>query len=552
MARTAPRRAGVSAFGVGGTNAHVVVEQPPVDSTARRARRPRPPHLVVLSAADGAALDRAATRLAAHLRTHDVLPQDVVRTLATGRAHTGRATRRHRNRHRRTRRAAGVPWHHCAGRVPGDGPAPLVFAFPGQGAQYPGMARPLAAVLPGFSAALATAARRVRPHHRSNWSAARCSTRVSRRRPGRDRPGPARPVRRRVRRRDGAARARPHPAAVTGHSLGEITAACVAGALDLADAARLVTVRGAAMQQCPPGAMLALTCGEQGPLTWYAHPAWRWRLAAVNSPDHTVVAGPPDVVDGFEAWLSGRAFARRLRSRRAFHTALVDAAVRHCAEALAGMRLGPPTHAVGQPQRRTVLPGAPVGATLFTAQARHTVLVRAITAAAGRLGSPMRSWSRSGQATHCPLWRRAAASPPCRCAAGRPGADDEAVPDRPGTTVDRRSAGGRSTRRAPPGAASTFPATPSTGHATWPPRPDRHPPGTTRRLSSRARHRPGAGCDRFATGRDGGIGATPGADRPAGAFSRTCRRCSADCGAICSVGTSCPMTPTSSRWAATR
>ncbi|MEU1845287.1 type I polyketide synthase [Micromonospora sediminicola] len=366
-----PRRAGVSSFGVGGTNAHVVVEQPPVASPAAQAG---PGHrLVVLSAADGAALDRAATRLAAHLGAHRTEPGDVARTLATGRAHlTERLAVVAADTDQLARRLTSGGALRAG--VPASGPAPLVLAFPGQGAQHPGMARPLATGLPGFAPALATVLDAYDPTtadlvgralHDPRFPADELAETAL-----------AQPALFAVEYAAAAAlRALGlRPAAVIGHSLGEITAACVAGVLDLADAARLVTVRGQAMQQCPPGAMLALTCGRAEADDLIRASGLALEVAAVNSPDHTVVAGPPDVVDAFEAGLPpGRVRARRLRSRRAFHTALVDAADAPLREALGATRLRPPTLPWAANSGDVLVPGTPVEATRFTTQARHTV-----------------------------------------------------------------------------------------------------------------------------------------------------------------------------------
>ncbi|MFF0253704.1 type I polyketide synthase [Micromonospora zamorensis] len=515
---TEPRRAGVSSFGVGGTNAHVVVEQPPVESTAPRSARPGR-HLVVLSAADGAALDRAATRLAAHLRTHDVLSQDVVRTLATGRAHLAErlavvGTDTDELAERLASRGTTVH-----GRVPATGPAPLVFAFPGQGAQYPGMARPLAADLPGFSAALATVLDEYDPTTAELVGRALLDSGF----PADDlaETALAQPALFAV--EYAAAMALRelglHPAAVTGHSLGEITAAGVAGVLDLADAARLVTVRGAAMQQCPPGAMLALTCGEQETADLVRASGLALETAAVNSPDHTVVAGPPDVVDAFEAWLSGRVRTRRLRSRRAFHTALVDAADAPLREALAGMRLRPPTLPWATNSGELLLPGAPVGAALFTAQARHTVrfgpslrrlgdrLTDAVVVEVGP-GHALSTLAESGGLTAVPL------------CGGRPGADDEAVPTALGrlwtigqpVAIDATCPTGRRVHL--PGYAFHGPRHLA---AEARPAPAGHNPSGVVPLPVNA---PAPAATAFATGPDSGIGATPGADHPAGVFEQ--------------------------------
>ncbi|MFE2145415.1 beta-ketoacyl synthase N-terminal-like domain-containing protein, partial [Streptomyces sp. NPDC059456] len=156
-----PRRAGVSSFGVGGTNAHAVVEAPPAPEPRSDGRdQPRAGHLALLSAADGDALARSADRLGRHLAALAPEAADVTRTLATGRAAlperlavTGRDTA---DLAARLISGATAGAGTARGRVPETGPAPLVLAFPGQGAQRPGMALPFAEALPGFAEALAT------------------------------------------------------------------------------------------------------------------------------------------------------------------------------------------------------------------------------------------------------------------------------------------------------------------------------------------------------------------------------------------------------------
>ncbi|MGA5362588.1 type I polyketide synthase [Streptomyces purpurascens] len=367
-----PRRAGVSSFGIGGTNVHVVVEQPPVapagPDSGDRAR------LVLLSAADAEALDRSAARLGARLADGADLT-DVAATLATGRAElperlavTGRTTAEVARR--LTRSTAAV-----RGSRPAGGPAPVVFAFPGQGTQYPGMALPAAEALPGFPAALEQCLAAFEP------------ALAERMRRALHDPGSPAP--------DLAATelAQPvlfafeyaaatalvalgvAPAAVAGHSLGEITAACVAGVFDLADAARLVTVRGQAMQECPQGAMLALGCEEERVRELIAVSGLPGlEPVAVNSPDSCVVAGPVAAVTEFEARLAGRIPVRRLAADRAFHSALVEPALPRLTDTLATLTVHRPSVPFAANVTGRLFPAdSDIRPQLFVEQARRTV-----------------------------------------------------------------------------------------------------------------------------------------------------------------------------------
>ncbi|MBT2210887.1 type I polyketide synthase [Actinomadura sp. NEAU-AAG7] len=334
-----PWRAGVSSFGIGGTNAHVIVERA---ADVPRTRRDRP-GLVLLSAADPEALTRSAARLSERLGGSDLDLGDVAFTLATGRvALTERLAVSGRSAADVAARLAGGDGV-VRGSRPADGPAPVVFLFPGQGSQHPGMALPFAEALPGFADALdqildtfdTPLAGRLRPAllTRGFPEAQLRETEL------------AQPALFAVEyAADRALRGLGVvPVAVAGHSLGEITALCVAGALDPAEAARFVAARGRALQGCPPGAMLALGCDEAAARELLAASGAALEIAAINTPDTCVVAGTADTVDTFRAWLGDRVFARPLRTGRAFHTSLVEPGLRELAAALPGLAPKPPT-----------------------------------------------------------------------------------------------------------------------------------------------------------------------------------------------------------------
>ncbi|MFE0105837.1 type I polyketide synthase [Streptomyces sp. NPDC059009] len=368
-----PRRAGVSAFGIGGTNVHVVVEQPPAGTRPATARESGA-RLVLASAADEAALDRTAARLGAHLDGQGPALADVATTLATGRAElparlavTGRTSAEVA---RRLAQGAGVE----RGGLSVQGPAPAVFVFPGQGEQYPGMALPLAEALPGFSDALDTCLAAFAPRLAARLRGALTDP---------DFPAPelratelAQPALFAVEYAAATALAGlgVTPVALAGHSLGEITAATLAGVFELADAARLVTARGQAMQRCPEGAMLALGCTETRARELLAVSGLGLELAAVNSADGCVVAGPAEAVAEFTERLGGRVRTRRLATGRAFHTALVDPALPRLAEELADITVHAPTVPFATNVTGRLVPaGTQLRPGLFVEQARRTV-----------------------------------------------------------------------------------------------------------------------------------------------------------------------------------
>jgi acyl transferase domain-containing protein len=158
----AARRAGVSAFGLGGTNAHVVLEEAPEPEPSSPSA---PWQLVVLSARTPSALEAATERLAAHLRRPPgAAPADVAFTLAEGRqafAHR-RALVVHEEED-----LAGLLAQRAPGRMlegTAEGAAPVVFLFPGQGAPTPGAARGLYDGEPAFRAEVDCCAELLRPH----------------------------------------------------------------------------------------------------------------------------------------------------------------------------------------------------------------------------------------------------------------------------------------------------------------------------------------------------------------------------------------------------
>ena len=338
-----PRRAGVSSFGIGGTNAHVVLEEAPEPHSGGPSR---PWQLLLLSARTPAALEEATDRMAEFLTRHPKTRlADACYTLQVGRRpflyrralvcatpEEAAAVLLERDPERlATRRAAER--------------RPVVFLFPGQGAQHPGMGRDLYASESVFRRALDECAETLAPR-------LGCDLRTLLYPPAGEPASAAERELRQTRYAQPALFAVEHalarlwlswglePTALLGHSLGEYVAACLAGVLSLEDALDLVATRGELMQELPPGAMLAIGLPETeiapelvGSLA----------LAAVNGPEFCVASGPEEEIAELERRLASRgAVARRLHTSHAFHSAMMEPVLAPFAERVARVTLRAP------------------------------------------------------------------------------------------------------------------------------------------------------------------------------------------------------------------
>ncbi|MFC5290091.1 amino acid adenylation domain-containing protein [Actinokineospora guangxiensis] len=334
-----PRRAGVSSFGFGGTNAHVVLQQGPAPAPTGPDRDVR---VLVLSARDATALDAATEELATAVAVPTAPGlDDTARTLQTGRTSFP---------HRRIAvvgdaadaahvLTGGDPARLLSRRAP-DAAPPACWLLPGQGSQHPGMGAGLYRTEPVFRDVVDVCADAVRGELGetdlraliAEHADAGVLTETRHAQPALFTVEVALAA---LLRSWGVA-----PAALLGHSVGELAAAHLAGVIPLADAARIAAVRGRLMHACAPGAMAAVGLPADA-LTDRLTPDLA--VAAVNGPELSVVSGPVDAVDALAAELRADGVSTRpLRTSHAFHSPMMAPAAERLADAFAGVRLSAP------------------------------------------------------------------------------------------------------------------------------------------------------------------------------------------------------------------
>ncbi|MGV9360764.1 beta-ketoacyl synthase N-terminal-like domain-containing protein [Amycolatopsis sp. NPDC003731] len=314
------RRAGVSAFGIGGTNAHVIVEEaPPADSPARR---PFPAAPWLLSAADPDALRLVAAGLADAPDTVDIAYTLARRTALAHRVLVPAANRE-------ALRAV------ADGRVPGRtvrAGTRLAVVFGGQGAQRAGMGRELAERFPVFADAFAEACDALGGGVREAAFTGEALDRTDHAQAALFAFGVAQY---RLFESWGL-----RPDVLLGHSIGEITAAHVAGVLSLADAATLVAARGRLMAALPgDGVMIAVEATEADVAPFVGDTV---AIAAVNGPRSVVLSGERAATTALADRFGGGTL---LRVSHAFHSPLLEPMLAEFHEVAAGL-----------PHRRPALP----------------------------------------------------------------------------------------------------------------------------------------------------------------------------------------------------
>lgn len=305
-----PRRAAVSAFGVGGTNAHVLLEEAPARDAAPS---PRPFQLLCVSGRTEKACRQSAANLE-HFAPTELA--DAAYTLHLGRKHFP------------YRLSSTSPNFGSAQPVLARENPPVYFLFPGQGSQFAGMGQELYASEAVYRAAVD-----------------RCQAHL-------DFDLQQIPDINQTRYAQPALFVTSYalatlfldwgiqPQAMLGHSVGELVAATLAGVLRLEDALRVVARRGELMQALPPGAMLAVRMPEADLVPFLGE---ELSLAAVNAPKLCVAAGPLAAIEKLEGQLAARKVScRRLVTSHAFHSAMLDPIVGELEALFASIPLSAP------------------------------------------------------------------------------------------------------------------------------------------------------------------------------------------------------------------
>ncbi|WP_457773876.1 type I polyketide synthase [Phycobium rhodophyticola] len=301
--RGGPRRAGVNSLGVGGTNAHVVLEEAPERMASEESDWPF--QMLVVSGRTKAALDANARALAAHLRSCEEPLADVAWTLKEGR----RAFEKRRVLVAESAEQAtdmlekNDPRRVFEHSVVGDDPD-VVFMFPGGGAQYAGMARDLYETEPVFAEwmdrGLAVLQPRLEYDLKAIWLPQAGQEAAAEE--ALTRPSVQLPLIMMVE----YALAQlwiswgVKPDVLVGHSMGENTAACLAGVMSFEDCIGLVHLRGSLFDEVPEGGMLSVSLPAEELRGWLGE---ELDLAGVNAPGLSVASGPQGALDALQARL---------------------------------------------------------------------------------------------------------------------------------------------------------------------------------------------------------------------------------------------------------
>src|ERR1051325_5610524 len=318
------RIAGISSFGLSGTNAHVIVEEAPLAASSK-AEVERGVEVLALSAKTEGALQEMSARLAQYVRGHEAVGlSDLCYSANSGRSHFAQrvafVSRTREQLLEQLESAEGV----VRGRV-GQRAPKVAFLFSGQGSQYVGMGQQLLKTGGVYREVLLECEELLRPYLEqpllrvlSGEAGAELLLQTKYTQPA------LFAVEYALARQWQSWGV--EPALLLGHSIGEYVAACVAGAFTLADGLKLVAARGRLMQErCERGAMLAVNASEarvRAELTGLEEEVW---IAALNGPEQVVLSGLREVMERVQPRLEARGLrVKRLAVEQGFHSGLME------------------------------------------------------------------------------------------------------------------------------------------------------------------------------------------------------------------------------------
>ncbi|MCP4696756.1 MAG: acyltransferase domain-containing protein, partial [Gammaproteobacteria bacterium] len=341
-AKGTPRRAGVSSFGIGGTNVHVILEEAPASEPSGPSR---PEQLLLLSAKTQSALDAATANMADCLKEHpDSNFADAAYTLSKGRkAFNCRRMLVCKDAAEAENLLRSLDPSRVFTRFQEPPARTAVFMFSGQGTQYVNMGLELYLTESFFREQVDRCSECLKPHlgldlRLALYPGLEISSGLSFSK--KENTPSEKETSEAAQQLDSTEIAQPavfvieyalarlwmkwgvRPSAMIGHSIGEYTAACLAGIFSLEDALALVAARGRMMQQQPGGMMLAVPLSEKDVQPFLGKGI---SLAAVNSPLSSVVSGPSEAIEALQNRLAEQDVGcRRLRTSHAFHSGMME------------------------------------------------------------------------------------------------------------------------------------------------------------------------------------------------------------------------------------
>ncbi len=330
-----PRRAGVSCLGIGGTNNHFILQQAPdTEHSTTNPQADRGHHLLLLSGKTPEAVQRNRAALVSHLQKHPELDlNDVEFTLQTGRCHfdyrAAVTCTDLESAIANLKASTKVQSVQIATEKQAVSAVKTVFLFPGQGSQYQQMGFELYQTEPVFRRYFDECCDLLLPELgidlRDLLFAPTGSQKADKAFKYAYYTQPAIVAHQIAMARtliDWGIR----PDALVGHSIGEYTAAYVAGIFSLPDTLKLIAARGRAMEQVGSGRMLSVTLSEDDARIWLQdHP--KVSLGVINAPQRVVFSGPVDAVAALQSDLEAQGVAAQpVNVRQAFHSTMMDKA----------------------------------------------------------------------------------------------------------------------------------------------------------------------------------------------------------------------------------